>query len=242
MSGSRGHRTAVGVRSPKGLASDSDTSDEGAAAEPRRRIATVFDAVAGRISTRDDEPLYAQTDDSEPQARSPRVTRHPTRNVILSPEEALFRRKEAPLRWPHHDIYMAHERDLPDEGRDVLPSSDLLKALHSYASRFYDALGHGGWREAHFVGTRNINERSMDETALLALGILLEEAGRDVLGERGNMVFTEEEVAGAQREGPVHGHDDVVPEGLDGLGLSSDSERASTRRGRKRRKVSPNED
>jgi hypothetical protein len=31
----------------------------------------------------------------------------------------------------------------------------------------------------------------MDETALLALGILLEEAGKDVLGKRGDLVFTE---------------------------------------------------
>lgn len=31
----------------------------------------------------------------------------------------------------------------------------------------------------------------MDETALLAFGILLEEAGREVLGRRGDLVFTE---------------------------------------------------
>lgn len=31
----------------------------------------------------------------------------------------------------------------------------------------------------------------MDETALLALGILLEETGREVLGRRGDLVFTE---------------------------------------------------
>lgn len=32
----------------------------------------------------------------------------------------------------------------------------------------------------------------MDETALLAFGILLEEAGREVLGSRGDLTFTEE--------------------------------------------------
>lgn len=31
----------------------------------------------------------------------------------------------------------------------------------------------------------------MDETALLAFGILLEEASRDALGKRGDLVFTE---------------------------------------------------
>lgn len=34
---------------------------------------------------------------------------------------------------------------------------------------------------------------SMDETALLAVGILLEEAAEEVLGEKGDMVFVEGE-------------------------------------------------
>ncbi|KAL1913220.1 hypothetical protein Sste5344_000767 [Sporothrix stenoceras] len=38
---------------------------------------------------------------------------------------------------------------------------------------------------------RLIDERSMDETALLAFGILLEEAGRMVLGRNGALVLTE---------------------------------------------------
>jgi len=38
-----------------------------------------------------------------------------------------------------------------------------------------------------------VNFSSMDETALLALGILLEEAAEEVLGERGDMVFVEGE-------------------------------------------------
>jgi hypothetical protein len=41
------------------------------------------------------------------------------------------------------------------------------------------------------VGTRIVDERSMDETALLAFGILLEEASREALGARGDLVFTE---------------------------------------------------
>ena len=35
--------------------------------------------------------------------------------------------------------------------------------------------------------------RSMDETALIALGILMEEAARDTLGRTGDLVFTEGE-------------------------------------------------
>ncbi|EPE10636.1 membrane protein [Ophiostoma piceae UAMH 11346] len=38
---------------------------------------------------------------------------------------------------------------------------------------------------------RLLDERSMDETALIAFGILLEEAGRQALGENGDLVFTE---------------------------------------------------
>jgi hypothetical protein len=34
---------------------------------------------------------------------------------------------------------------------------------------------------------------SMDETALMALGILMEEAARDTLGQTGDLVFTEGE-------------------------------------------------
>ena len=141
---------------------------------------------------------------------------------------------------------MAHERDLPHEGRDVLPSSDLLKAAHSYASHFYDALGAGGRHDAHFVAGRGMDERSMDETALLALGILLEEAGREVLGAKGDMVFTEEEAMPGGEEGEAkgaaEGQDALEPEDMANLGLSSGSERPSSRKGSKRRKLSSVED
>ena len=80
---------------------------------------------------------------------------------------------------------IAHE-DLPE---GILPDSDALKGLHIYASRFYEALGKED--AAATAEGRLLDERSMDETALLALGILLEEAGRDALGRRGDMVFTE---------------------------------------------------
>lgn len=76
--------------------------------------------------------------------------------------------------------------DLPD---GALPSSDLLKSVHHHVSRYYEALNVrlGG-------GEDPLDERSMDETALLAFGILLEEAARDALGTEGDLVFTEGEV------------------------------------------------
>lgn len=109
------------------------------------------------------------------------------------------------MRYAEKDIYHTAVAALRDgRGRDEvrLPDSDMLTAIHSYASHFYGALavasarkrrgrrggrgGGGGGEEA-----RNVDEQSMDETALLALGILLEEAGREVLGKKGDLVFTE---------------------------------------------------
>jgi len=114
------------------------------------------------------------------------------RDTTLAPEEVLFRRRRAPQRYAERDVYFANEA-LPN---GVLPESDLLQAVHGYASRFYEALGQrhggsGGRGDDCFVGMRHVDERSMDETALLAFGILIEEAGREVLGERGDLVFTE---------------------------------------------------
>jgi hypothetical protein len=78
------------------------------------------------------------------------------------------------------DIYFANERDL----RTELPESDMLKTLHCYISDFYSrAITDDGMGDY----------RSMDETALIALGILLEEAARDTLGQTGDLIFTEGE-------------------------------------------------
>lgn len=109
----------------------------------------------------------------------------------------LFRQRNAPTRYAESDIYFANER----EQKTDLPDSDLLKALHCYASDFYArATVDGG----------SADWRSLDETALIALGILVEEATRDVLGQTGDLVFTEgEEVdvpnntsSGRQSAGP----------------------------------------
>jgi hypothetical protein len=98
----------------------------------------------------------------------------------VGPESVLFRQKNAPTRYAESDIYFANERELKTE----LPDSDLLKALHCYTSDFYSRAtprgGAGNWR-------------SMNGTALVALGILMEEATRDVLGQTGDLVFTEGE-------------------------------------------------
>ena len=108
----------------------------------------------------------------------------------MYPEEVLFRQKHAPVRYEETDPYFAHEKLDPDT--QPLPDSDLLKAIHEYASHFYaeapDIPGDWDWR-------------SMDETALLAMGILLEELIAHDLGSTGDLAFIESENAD---EGIVH--------------------------------------
>lgn len=131
----------------------------------------------------------------------------------------LFRRKDAPERYAEHDIYYAHERDLPRGGREVLPESDLLKAIHGYSSRFYGAMD----RDRRHPDVRNLDGSSMDETALLAFGILLEEAGKDNLGRRGDLVFT---------EAADDGNEDEVAQlpGAEQMKVESSSEKQPKRR------------
>lgn len=117
--------------------------------------------------------------------------RYSSRNPRLAPEEVLFRRKHAPVRYAEQDIYWANE-DLPGGGLGHLPDGDLLRSVHGYASRFYEAAAARlGPRGRGAVGARIVDERSMDETALLAFGVLLEEACRDALGRTGDLAFTE---------------------------------------------------
>ena len=138
----------------------------------RTRNATVYDAVAGRASTQRFIPLT-------PYTSSTRDTQTSS-NLPIPPEEVLFRRIGAPERDIHDDFYWA-DRHLT--AKQMLPDSDLLKALHAYAADFYGAMGEDG--EVMF--------RSMDETALLAVGMLIEEAAEEVLGSTGDMVFVEGE-------------------------------------------------
>ncbi|QPH04822.1 hypothetical protein C2857_002160 [Epichloe festucae Fl1] len=156
-------------------------------AADRRRLATLYDAVAGRVTKH-----HLVRNEPPPPPPPPQVIRHPTRGGPLGPDEVLFRRKDAPTRYAEHDVYNAHDRHLPRGGQGVLPDSDLLKSVHAYSSKFYGAMERRHRREMPIrPGRRGIDERSMDETALLAFGILLEEAGREILGRRGDCVFTE---------------------------------------------------
>ena len=93
----------------------------------------------------------------------------------------LFRSRGAPTRYEENDIYWADRHLQSDQ---TLPESDLLKALHTYASDFYEKTA--GLQ----AGT---SYESMDGSALIALGILLEEMCKEKLGDTGDLAFVEGE-------------------------------------------------
>ncbi|KAJ6790006.1 hypothetical protein PWT90_03795 [Aphanocladium album] len=194
----------------------------------RRRVATVYDAVAGRLSHH--RGTLTKGEASKPAL----ATKYSLRETNYGPDEVLFRRKDAPHRYAEHDLYYAHERDLPAGGRGVLPESDLLKAVHGYSSRFYGRMRRRGNTAAQ---NYNIDEASMDETALLAFGILLEEAGRDVLGKKGDMVFTEGvEPEDKDKAAPAHRKNKQII--VDAVGaLDSLPHQSQVKRKPKRRRV-----
>lgn len=71
-----------------------------------------------------------------------------------------------------------------NDARPKLPDSDLLKALHAYVSAFYARTSHDGGAS---------DSQSLDETALLALGILVEEASYKVVSQGGWRALVEGE-------------------------------------------------
>jgi len=104
--------------------------------------------------------------------------------------------------------------------------------VHGYAAGFYEAAGLDKNRRSDLVGGRLVDERTMDETALLAFGVLLEEAAREALGKDGDLVFTEGVTADGNAE-------DEPEDGIDrGMGPTERDDRASGKRLTKRRRLS----
>lgn len=96
----------------------------------------------------------------------------------------LFRRKGAPVRYVEDDIYDAASRlDAVADPNQKLPGSDMLKYIHAYTSAFY---------KEGTVTKGKLDWKSMDETALLAMGILLEETAKQKLGQNGDLAFIED--------------------------------------------------
>ena len=146
----------------------------------------------------------------------------------------LFRRKAAPIRYEEDDFYWA-DRYLTDNQK--LPESDLLKAIHVYASEFYGRA---------VKGKGKVDFESLDETALLAMGILMEEAAGEVLGETGYKAFVEGEddrAEGAEegasvKEGTSSGEEHLETATVASGTVSEEgtSEKEVSRRDKRRRK------
>lgn len=136
----------------------------------RNRHVTVYDAVAGRAGY---EGFLA----IEPPAKD-RDTASTTTKAV-PPQEVLFQRKGAPTRYAEDDVYFQDRHLRPDQ---KLPDSDLLKALHAYASDFYGCA---------LPEVSESDFRSLDETALLAFGILIEESARAAVGTGGGAAVAE---------------------------------------------------
>ncbi|KAL1998189.1 hypothetical protein VTN02DRAFT_6684 [Thermoascus thermophilus] len=160
--------------------------DRDASPGRQRRLATVYDAVAGRVAS---DGFLA----TAPYASRYRDTTSSSAAAVR-PEEVLFRRLNAPIRYEENDFYFAHERLPP---HCALPPADLLQAIHAYAADFYH----------HATVDRGQDDfRSMDETALIAMGILLEEMAQESLGETGDLVLVEgEEISISDSDGPSSG-------------------------------------
>ncbi|MCJ1465400.1 hypothetical protein MMC07_004018 [Pseudocyphellaria aurata] len=174
--------------------------------EEKKRFVTVYDAVAGRINSRGFIPTF-------PQSTRERDTVSSS-TVPCPPEEVLFRRQGAPARYEEDDIYWADRNLAPGV---ELPDSDLLKAVHAYAADFYGRTG----------VTQDF--KSLDETALMAIGILLEEWAEVVLGKTGHEVFLE-----GQRKTADEGRADGTKERDDETDVEVKAEEA--REGRRRKK------
>lgn len=144
--------------------------DPASRANRRKRQASVYDAVAGRVGYEGFLGEDAPTKNRDTVSRS---------NIAVPPDEVLFRRRGAPVRYEEDDIYCA-DRHLGPHQR--LPDSDLLKTIHAYSSDFY----------ANATSDHGKSDfKSLDETALLAMGILLEEAAVEALGKTGDLALVE---------------------------------------------------
>jgi hypothetical protein len=102
----------------------------------------------------------------------------------MFPQVVLMRARNAPFSSGDDPAYFLNRKLQPTQRPDQrLPDSDLLKAIHVYAADFYARALPGG--------EGAVDVKSMDETALLAFGILLEEAAESMLGETGDLALVE---------------------------------------------------
>lgn len=89
---------------------------------------------------------------------------------------------------PSHDELLLELKGAPkmipvkergDEGFDNLPDSELLEAIHYFFARNFDSLR-----------SNSVYQRQMDESALLAMGVLVEHIVEDFISEEGHLPYS----------------------------------------------------
>lgn len=136
-------------------------------------MVTITDALAGTTEDLEDEELLDRPDmqdlpTSGTEHRSKRQPKNPSKKRPQDPSSFFPAAFFPPA-------------GLPDG--TLLPASDMLQAIHAYASDYYARATRARGRAGDWY--------SMDETALLALGVLLEEACLLSLGETGDLALVE---------------------------------------------------
>ncbi|PRT55741.1 hypothetical protein B9G98_03361 [Wickerhamiella sorbophila] len=119
----------------------------------RRKPKKVYDACAGRIRNTVQDKTYAMIHDDMKQP--------------VGPDDVL-------LEVPNIDY-------VPVIESSDLPNSDLMTAIHYYASEYYRKTGNEEMYE------------SLDGTALIAIAVALEESIKERLGETGHLQWAEDE-------------------------------------------------
>lgn len=153
----------------------------------KSRHTTLYDALEDRIKKRHATGFIRAEDETLPSSlnhqRGPqsRYAAHPS--VVLASRLGI-------------DV-----SQVPEPPCDLeLPRSDLLNAIHGYASSILTQSTEEDTLEKSIYATDLDMAPFMDETALLAFGVIVEEITRDLIGERGHLVLAEESGLSAMTE------------------------------------------
>ncbi|CAL5873583.1 uncharacterized protein PFLUO_LOCUS7864 [Penicillium psychrofluorescens] len=153
-----------------------------------RRSTNLYDVVAGRFGNRG---RHAATNAASHNALNKRRP--------LRPEEVLLRREHAVDFEAKDSTYFANET-LPTNR--PLPSSDLLEAIHAYVADHYEFTTEDQGQSDY---------KTMDETALIAMGVLIEELAKEALGETGDLVLVEGQELSDDEDSHPGSESDSVP-------------------------------
>lgn len=140
------------------------------ASTAQHRHTTVYDALEDRIK-KHHATGFLYSDAADP------IDERPKSRFAAPPDHALAAR----LNISVDDVPFPDTRDALD-GK-TLPKTDVLNAIHGYTSNLFHA------RAPTEEGRENGLMRCMDGSALLALGMFLEELADDLVGKQGHMML-----------------------------------------------------